>query len=64
MRLPETVCVGQKYYESLAELATDRGNELGLGRPLTADEMVNDPVISPILEKIIDTMLGVAEEPS
>lgn len=55
---------GKQYYDSLADLALERGQQRGLGRPLTADEMVDDAVIGPILDKILDGVFGVEEKVS
>ena len=49
----------KEMYEALGKLFLERGEELGLGRALTAEEAASDPVLSPYIESLIDKMLGI-----
>lgn len=50
--------IAKRVYEDVAHLFYERGMERGLGRPLTADEALEDPIIAPLLEKAVDMILG------
>jgi hypothetical protein len=52
------VTIGQHIYESVGHMFHERGMELGLNRPLTAEEALEDPIIAPLLDKVIDALLG------
>lgn len=61
MQEPEHI---RRMYEELGELFVQRGHALGLGRALTAEEALVDPVCAAYMDLLIDGMLGTERSPS
>lgn len=51
-----------RMYDEFGGLLLERGLATGKGRPLTAEEAVEDPVCSVYLEVLIDLILGMKRE--